>query len=992
MCAARKPRQEESMTRLGLIGSYGSLLVVLCSAATRGAETPTTAFDPDEAYLRRVGFGTDDAALVAMLKRQAGEKPEATVLTRLAQQLGDDDFETRRSAVSQLVALGKVALPVLRERLNDQDVEVARLAKECVERIEKLPSSNHLNIAAAVRLLHKRRSSGAVEALLDCLPYTNDSLVEEEIYYALAALGMRDGKACPQLVAALSDAMPARRAVATCILGRAGSAEQKEVVRKRLGDTDPLVRLRAAQGLLAGADKVGLPTLVELLTEPSVEITWQAEELLRYAAGDAAPRQTTIVAPVDKTLGTCQSAWRQWLRERGAAVDLERVGKTPRRPGLVLAFAIEKTLEKRDETGPAQEGYRTRLLLYGCDSKLRTIAEFPGIATQVGMRSTGNLVVIRQMNREKQQVTEVNRTGVVCWAWDIPSEWRGGHFNLLPSGGIVLFSLRQHLEFDADGHPTRKTWESTDHSVIGSRMFAGSDEIACASFPGASHKFGLDNVVGSIQVFDRFSGKEARCIPIRGIKEQWVHLPELGSVDGGDFMVRFLVPDGSGRRVEALNVEINGSGQEVWRARSQFLALARLRNGNMIGQKLGGGVGELDRDGRVVWEAVGEVSFAQVLFPLVRFGFSRPLHNEMMVTTESARIAALSDANPKIRLHAAKELTRLPLSEAVVAAVARALDDPNKEVRRELLCVLKMARHEAGPAVPALLRCLHDSDDGVIYDAVWILHHAGPQAVPPLLLVARDSSQPESVRTGAVTALTGHLDEPSGEAAATVRGALRDKHARIREATVRGLGFNPDLTKAQGFLPDLLALTADPERRVALACMGTLRDKFHPSASEVVPGLLRALERKDVRAQTVITLGMLGAGHPDTVPAILKCLEASEDYEVRAEAAWAADRLGAEAAKAALPKLLGALKEHRQHRDASDVSERMFVEAVIAVLRQLGTDARIAAPELLMLVQDRQKSPRVRLRAAEALATIDPVAFEAAMQVVRKEELDRLGR
>ena len=50
-----------------------------------------------------------------------------------------------------------------------------------------------------------------------------------------------------------------------------------------------VVRLRAAQGLLAGKDTAGVPVLIDLLADAGVEVRWQAEELLRWLAVDAAP-------------------------------------------------------------------------------------------------------------------------------------------------------------------------------------------------------------------------------------------------------------------------------------------------------------------------------------------------------------------------------------------------------------------------------------------------------------------------------------------------------------------------------------------------------------------------------------------------------------------------------------------------------------------------------------------------------------------------------
>ena len=126
--------------------------------------------------------------------------------------------------------------------------------------------------------------------------------------------------------------------MAGCILGRVGNAEQKAAVRKLLQDPDARVQLRSAQGLLAGGDKTVLPTLIGLLNEPALEICWQAEELLRWAASDAAPAEVCGKAgQVERQ--RCHAAWKRWWAANGETLELPRLDRDPRRPGLVLLWS-----------------------------------------------------------------------------------------------------------------------------------------------------------------------------------------------------------------------------------------------------------------------------------------------------------------------------------------------------------------------------------------------------------------------------------------------------------------------------------------------------------------------------------------------------------------------------------------------------------------------------------------------------------------------------
>src|SRR5205085_2523502 len=120
----------------------------------------------------------------------------------------------------------------------------------------------------------------------------------------------------------LHDRLPARRAAAAFILGRSSAAEVRCRVEPLLGDADPKVRLRAAQGLAAGRDRAAVPVLIALLGESRPGVAWRAEELLYRIAGEHAPGgegddRKKLVA-----------GWHVWWREQGRQVDLGRAEQT----------------------------------------------------------------------------------------------------------------------------------------------------------------------------------------------------------------------------------------------------------------------------------------------------------------------------------------------------------------------------------------------------------------------------------------------------------------------------------------------------------------------------------------------------------------------------------------------------------------------------------------------------------------------------------------
>src|SRR5262249_34897243 len=158
----------------------------------------------------------------------------------------------------------------------------------------------------------------------------------EEVWFALDALTAGAKKVDPALVAALKDKSAATRAAAACFVGRGGSDDEKKAVRELLTDPDAEVRLRAAQGLLAGGDGSGAPARMARVGDGwPVRLAWQAEELLTYLAGKEWPDEVLGAADA-KRRAACKEAWEQWLKKRGGAVDAAGALLSTRRPGLVL--------------------------------------------------------------------------------------------------------------------------------------------------------------------------------------------------------------------------------------------------------------------------------------------------------------------------------------------------------------------------------------------------------------------------------------------------------------------------------------------------------------------------------------------------------------------------------------------------------------------------------------------------------------------------------
>jgi hypothetical protein len=324
--------------------------VVLLAAVSR-ADGPAADTAADEEALKAARVATDGPGLLDYLRNRLPREADEKQVAELIRQLGDDTFSVREKAAASLVAIGQPALKQLRQAETSGDAEVKRRARECAEKIGQAAGPDVT--AAAVRLLAARAPDGACAALLDFLPNAGDAT--EDVLAALAALGGKGGKADPDLAAALQDKVAAKRAAAAVVLGRSGPAEQREVVRKLLGDDDPLVRLRAAQGLLAGRDKEAVPALVALLADGPPETAHEAEDMLLWLAGDRAPKGVTL-GEDRAARAKCREAWAAWWKQNGDGLDLAKTEVDlpwliPGQRARTVAQQFLDALMKGDATG-----------------------------------------------------------------------------------------------------------------------------------------------------------------------------------------------------------------------------------------------------------------------------------------------------------------------------------------------------------------------------------------------------------------------------------------------------------------------------------------------------------------------------------------------------------------------------------------------------------------------------------------------------------------
>lgn len=202
----------------------------------------------DTKVLARAGIPTDTAGLLQYFRLRSLKDGDRAFLQDQVAKLASPNFLERDKATRELTLRGTLAIPFLKEGSKDAPLEMVRRLELILNKIRD--SQGPEQPVAAARLLAHRQVPEAAAVLLQYLPYCNEEYVEEEVLACVGRLALRGSRIDPALAAAVKDSLPERRAAAAYILGRSGGLEHRSLVRSFLSDADPLVRERAAAGLV----------------------------------------------------------------------------------------------------------------------------------------------------------------------------------------------------------------------------------------------------------------------------------------------------------------------------------------------------------------------------------------------------------------------------------------------------------------------------------------------------------------------------------------------------------------------------------------------------------------------------------------------------------------------------------------------------------------------------------------------------------------------
>lgn len=367
---------------------------------------------------------TDGQSLLAIVREHILTPELRRTIRERIDKLGDDEYFNREAAAKELLQLGRVALPQLREAINNRDPETVFRARDLIGRLEREPSRKLPS--AAVRLLAVRKPLGAAEALLAYLPFAEEENLTTEVKKSLAILAQQHGRLDDALVRALVDDSPLLRAAAAEALVRSGGKEGRTVVRSLLKDKSPTVRTYVALALVMAGERDAVPVLIDLLTAAPDEQIGQIEDVLTQLAGDSAPEILWGTEEAEKW--KCRDAWAAWWKVNGDHVQLT---------GLVLRPWHGYTL--------LCDTSRNRVFEIDRQGKERWAIEGVPFPVDAWVVEDNHVLIAEWMGRK---ISERDLRGQILWSKNIAQPV---NVQRLSNGNTFIAAVNEILEVDRAG-------------------------------------------------------------------------------------------------------------------------------------------------------------------------------------------------------------------------------------------------------------------------------------------------------------------------------------------------------------------------------------------------------------------------------------------------------------------------------------------------------------------------------------------------------------
>ncbi|MBI1830735.1 MAG: HEAT repeat domain-containing protein, partial [Planctomycetes bacterium] len=501
----------------------------------------------DEKLLRDMKMEFKEDALLEFFRKRTLSAEDQKRLRGLVRNLGSTFHVTRAKATEKILSDGGIsALAFLKEAEFDIDVERSRRAREL---LEKLRGSNNTGVPiAAARLLARptpkkdASTSEIIRALLAYVPFADDESVEDEILTCLTVMSLREPAIDPELVKALSDASPGRRAAAAYVLGHVGTKEDVAKVLPLLDDPNPIVRLRAAQGSLASRDKRALPAFVRLVqTVPATYMTHVQDTLNRI--GDEKGPTEAIIATSADSREKAAKAWTKWLADNGDKVDLSDL--VDRESFLGLVTICEYDGQLGNIQGQVSEYSRGAAKRWS----------FTGVLGAMDAHSLPNGRVLVAENNANR-VTERDTKGTVKWEFITPNN--PICCQRLPNGNTFIASYNMVMEVRPDRTQVYRITPGPQFYIFSAHKARNGHIVAITA-------------QGMIIEMEAPTGKQINTVQTQTLGN-WCSVELLPN---GNYLVASMNP-GSVR-------EIDRKGTEVWNKQINGVFRAtRMPNGNIL--------------------------------------------------------------------------------------------------------------------------------------------------------------------------------------------------------------------------------------------------------------------------------------------------------------------------------------------------------------------------------------------------------------------------
>jgi hypothetical protein len=538
-----------------MLARYVTLISLLVLTSTCGSAAGAERdAEEDKETLRRAGLPAEEPGLLELFRKRTPNADSQAHIQALIAQLGSDSFAEREEASEELAACGVAAVGLLRQATHHDDLEIRRRAKDALTSIEQNDLSADVLIAA-LHVLGRRKPTQLAEVLLNYAPHAADTDILDEVCLALVSADTD-----PQLVRALTDPAPIKRAVAAAALGRSGCRQQLPAVRRLLLDPDVQVRRRVALALLEARDKTAVPVLIDLLVEAPLIEAEQIESMLLQLAGDAAPKGSL------DSRSQYRAAWAEWWKQHGDELDWAKIELSPQWRGYVLAICT---------TAIRARGGRSRGCVFELDALGGMRWQIKGLFYPVDAQVLDEKRVL-VAEYSAGQVTERNHDGDVLRRINVPE--CPLQARRLPNGNTFIVTIYRVFEID---HNDKEVWTINRNRV--GRI------LAACPLPGG--EIGICYQSGEFVRMDR-SGKVRASFSVgRLFRPYGIRIQGLPNG-------HILVPLFYDNKV----VEFDKDGREVWSASyPRPMCAQRLPNGRTLVASYGSNVfAELDKKGREV--------------------------------------------------------------------------------------------------------------------------------------------------------------------------------------------------------------------------------------------------------------------------------------------------------------------------------------------------------------------------------------------------------